>query len=338
MDRISALLFLFTCLLNFHPGAWGIGINYGLLGDDLPPPSDTISRLKQRSVRKIRLFEPAQDVLTALHDSGISVIVGTRNEDLRPLASDPAAATAWVANNILPIPPPFISHPSQPAMKYSQYIPDAMKNLDDALRAASVSATVTTAVSMQVLSNSFPPSRGQFSAEAATLMTQITKFLASKNFPLLVNVYPYFARIGDPLSVELNYALLQDGATTVPDCPLTYTNLFDAMVDAFHAALESVGGSNVEVVVSETGWPSDGGRDASVENAQTYNNNLIRLVSSGEGTPRRPGKDIDTYIFAMFNENLKPEALSGIGAVLPQSHRGLSRQLLIRQVFVADHY
>ncbi|KAL0382362.1 UNVERIFIED_CONTAM: putative glucan endo-1,3-beta-glucosidase GVI [Sesamum calycinum] len=298
----------------YDEGAWGIGINYGVLGDDLPPPSDTISRLKQRSVRKIRLFEPAQDVLTALHDSGISVIVGTRNEDLRPLASDPAAATAWVENNILP-------HSSSVQITsvaagnevfpgdLAQYIPDAMKNLDDALRAASVSATVTTAVSMQVLSNSFPPSRGQFSAEAATLMTQITKFLASKNFPLLVNVYPYFARIGDPLSVELNYALLQDGATTVPDCPLTYTNLFDAMVDAFHAALESVGGSNVEVVVSETGWPSDGGRDASVENAQTYNNNLIRLVSSGEGTPRRPGKDIDTYIFAMFNENLKPEGV-----------------------------
>ncbi|KAL0403145.1 UNVERIFIED_CONTAM: putative glucan endo-1,3-beta-glucosidase GVI [Sesamum radiatum] len=299
---------------NNDEGAWGIGINYGLLGDDLPPPSDTISQLKQRSVRKIRLFEPAQEVLTALHDSRISVIVGTRNEDLRSLASDPASATAWVENNILP-------HSSSVQITsvaagnevfpgdLAQYIPDAMQNLDAALRSAGVSATVTTAVSMQVLSNSFPPSQGQFSAEAATLMTQITKFLASKNYPLLVNVYPYFARIGDPLSVELNYALLQDGATAVLDCPLTYNNMFDAMVDAFHAALENVGGSNVEVVVSETGWPSDGGRDASVENAQTYNNNLIRLVSSGEGTPRRPGKDIDTYIFAMFNENLKPEGV-----------------------------
>ncbi|KAK4436298.1 putative glucan endo-1,3-beta-glucosidase GVI [Sesamum alatum] len=313
MDKISALLFLFSCFLTFHPGVWGIGINYGLLGDNLPSPSDTISRLKQRSVPKIRLFEPDQDVLTALHDSGISVIVGTRNEDLESLASDPAAATSWVENNILPHSSVNITSVAAgneviPG-ELAQYVPDAMENLDAALSAAKVSATVTTAISMQVLSTSYPPSQGEFSAESATIMKQITEFLASKKSPLLLNVYPYFARTGDPLNVELNYALLEDGATAVLDCPFTYNNLFDAMVDSVHAALENVGGSNVEVVVSETGWPSDGGRDASVENAQTYVNNLIRLVSSGEGTPRKPGKDIDTYIFAMFNENLKPEGV-----------------------------
>jgi exo-beta-1,3-glucanase (GH17 family) len=65
--------------------------------------------------------------------------------------------------------------------------------------------------------------------------------------------------------------------------------------------LLGVSGS-VGVVVSETGWPSAGGQEASVENARTYNQNLVRHV--GRGTPRRPWK-VETYLFSMFNENLK---------------------------------
>ncbi|KAI3471136.1 hypothetical protein Pfo_027799 [Paulownia fortunei] len=293
---------------------FAIGINYGLLGDNLPAPADVISQLKQRSVPKTRLFDPNQDVLTALHDSGISVIVGTRNEDLQSLASDKSAAATWVETNVVP-------HYSSVNITcvaagnevipgdLAQYVPGAMQNLDSALSAAKISIAVSTAVSMQVLSASYPPSQGVFSAEAAPVMTQITKFLASKNSALLVNVYPYFARTGDPLNVELEYALLEDNATAVHDNSLTYKNLLDAMVDAVYAALEKVGGSDVEIVVTETGWPSDGGRGASIENAQTYVNNLIKLVSSGQGTPKEPGKDIDTYIFAMFNEDLKPDGV-----------------------------
>ncbi|KAK6145429.1 hypothetical protein DH2020_022249 [Rehmannia glutinosa] len=254
MERIYALIFVSTCLLNVYQGARAIGINYGLLGDNLPPPANVISLLKQRNVPKIRIFEPNQDVLTALHNSGISVIIGTRNEDLQPLASDPSAAANWVQTNVVP-------HYTSVNIKciaagnevypdnLAQYIPGAMQNLDSALSASKISIPVSTAVSMVVLSNSNPPSQA------------------------------------------------------------TYHNMFDAMVDAVYAALEKVGGSEIEIVVTETGWPSDGGRDASIENAQTYVNNLIKHVSLGQGTPRKPGKDIDTYIFAMFNEDLKHEGI-----------------------------
>ncbi|KAL2540162.1 Glucan endo-1 [Abeliophyllum distichum] len=78
------------------------------------------------------------------------------------------------------------------------------------------------------------------------------------------------------------------------------------MVDSVYSALEKVGGSTIDIVVSETGWPSAGNTDATVENAKTYANNLVSHVASGQGTPKRPGKALETYIFAMFNENLKP--------------------------------
>ncbi|KAK8959445.1 hypothetical protein KSP40_PGU017618 [Platanthera guangdongensis] len=62
------------------------------------------------------------------------------------------------------------------------------------------------------------------------------------------------------------------------------------------------------LVVSETGWPSAGGGNAStVDNARAYNNNLISHVNEKTGMPKRPGNDLEVDIFALFNENLKPE-------------------------------
>jgi hypothetical protein len=51
------------------------------------------------------------------------------------------------------------------------------------------------------------------------------------------------------------------------------------------------------------GDPSEIG--ASIPNAAIYNNNLVKHVTT-LGTPLRPGVEFDTYIFALFNEDLKP--------------------------------
>lgn len=67
--------------------------------------------------------------------------------------------------------------------------------------------------------------------------------------------------------------------------------------------------ATVEIRVSETGWPSNGDDDeagATPENARRYNGNLMRIVSQNKGTPAAPHEPLHVYVFALFNENLKP--------------------------------
>ncbi|KAL6330875.1 hypothetical protein AAG906_009303 [Vitis piasezkii] len=148
----------------------------------------------------------------------------------------------------------------------------------------------------------------------AGAMKSIQTILSSKNVggikgsPLMINVYPYYGYVGDPANVPLDYAVFRANGTVVQDGPLGYSNLFDAMVDAFYSAMEKAGGSTVGVVVTESGWPSAGkGNVTTPEIAGTYNRNFLAHLNAN-GTPKRPDAKIDGYIFAMFNENLKPGA------------------------------
>ncbi|MBA0649417.1 hypothetical protein Goklo_016984, partial [Gossypium klotzschianum] len=86
-------------------------------------------------------------------------------------------------------------------------------------------------------------------------------------------------------------------------------NMFDAQVDSVHSALSAMGFKDVEIMVAETGWPYSGDSNEvgpSIENAKAYNGNLIAHLKSMVGTPLMPGKSVDTYLFALYDEDLKP--------------------------------
>lgn len=83
-------------------------------------------------------------------------------------------------------------------------------------------------------------------------------------------------------------------------------------MDAVYVSMKKLGYPDVEIIVAETGWPSGGdpqNTHANPANAAAYNGGLLKKVNSGVGTPLMPGRKFETYIFSLFNENLKGPSL-----------------------------
>ncbi|XXG53157.1 hypothetical protein AAC387_Pa03g1302 [Persea americana] len=310
LSMVVTMLLLGLLLVSLGKGAQSIGVCYGMLGNNLPDRQEVVNLYKSNNINRMRLYYPDDKAFSALKGSNIDVILDVRREELQAFASDKSAAAQWVEINIRRHWPDvkfrYITVGNEviptPSGDYSlaQYVHPAMENIHEAISSAGLqdSIKVSTAVQMGILNvNSYPPSEGSFTNEANNYMRPIVEFLVRTGAPLLANVYPYFAYVGDS-NINLEFALFK----SAPASQSQYQNLFDSMVDALYSALEKAGGPNVKIVVSESGWPSLGGKGASKENAQTYNSNLIKHVP--QGTPKRPG-EIETYIFAMFNENNK---------------------------------
>ncbi|GJN16768.1 hypothetical protein PR202_gb03789 [Eleusine coracana subsp. coracana] len=283
-----------------------IGVCYGMLGNNLPSASQVVQLYRSKGINGMRLYDPNRAALDALRNSGIGLILDTANDRLGEFASNPSAAASWVQNNVRPYYPAvnikYIAVGNEVDGGATQSILPAMRNINAALNAAGLgnSIKVSTSVRFDVIADSYPPSSGRF---AQGYMVDIARYLSSTGAPLLANVYPYFAYRGNPNDIKLNYATFQPGTTVRDDRNgLMYSNLFDAMVDAIYAALEKAGAPGVRVVISESGWPSAGGFGASIDNARNYNQGLINHV--GQGTPKKR-QALETFIFAMFNENQK---------------------------------
>ncbi|CAN6307398.1 unnamed protein product [Urochloa humidicola] len=324
-DAATILVLLQLFLFHSTTSQSFIGLNYGTIADNLPPAASTASLLMSTSIGKLRLYEPQPDLVAALAAAGsnISILLGIPNGDVPNLASSPAAAASWVATNIpTTVPVSAISVGNEllnsgDTTLAPQLLP-AMQNLLAALPAGSTTK-ISTGHSMAVLSASDPPSSGAFHADLADTLDPVLDFLHANGAPFMINPYPYFAYASDTRPETLAFCLFQPNAGRVDaGSGLTYTNMFDAQLDAIRAALDAKGYSGVDIVIAETGWPYKGDADeagATVENARAYNANLVAHLKSQAGTPRTPGKSVDTYIFALYDEDLKggPESERSFG-------------------------
>uniref|UniRef100_A0ACD5XFK1 Uncharacterized protein n=1 Tax=Avena sativa TaxID=4498 RepID=A0ACD5XFK1_AVESA len=291
------------------PAVQSIGVGYGVNGDALPSASEVVQLYKSNGITNMRVYNPDDNTLQALSGSNIGLILDTDNMVLANLAATADSADSWVKTNVqlhqgLNIKYIAVGNevPGQGGNP-SDILP-AMKNMQAALSKAGVSDIKVSTVVNSAVTVGFPPSHGIFDASSASHMPPIAQYLATTGAPLLANLYPYFAYKGDTTNIRLDYALFTSPSTVVTDDNGNqYQNMFDALVDTMYFALDNAGATSVPIVVSESGWPSAGdGTVATPGNAQTYNQNLINHV--GKGTPKKPGA-IETYIFAMFNENQK---------------------------------
>ncbi|KAF3433707.1 hypothetical protein FNV43_RR24810 [Rhamnella rubrinervis] len=307
---ILALSFLFLCLSST---VHSIGVNYGTLANNLPAPSQVVNFLKtQTLIDSVKIFDTNPDILRAFANSGISVAVTVGNGDIVRL-TNLREARRWVNANIKPFHPQtrinYIAVGNEvlhwgDSTLMSNLVP-AMKSINHALvREGIKDIKVTSPHSMGILLISEPPSAGRFRPNYGAVLAPMLEFLQETRAPLMVNPYPYFG-----YSPKMDaYALFKPNrGLRDKNTGIVYTNMFDATLDAVHSAAKAMGHGDVDLVIGETGWPTVcEGLPCSPQIASQYNANLIKHVSSGKGTPLMPNRKFDTYIFALFNENLKP--------------------------------
>nr|XP_009419749.1 PREDICTED: glucan endo-1,3-beta-glucosidase-like [Musa acuminata subsp. malaccensis] len=323
--KLLLALFLVLHLVPFSSitaaAAISIGVNYGAYANNLPPPAQVAAFLKDRTfIDRVKLFDANPDMIRAFAGTGISLMITVPNGDIASLASRSSApspaASAWVASHVAPFYP--ATNISLVAVgnevlatadrNLIAHLVPAMRSLYAALSAAGFhQIRVSTPHSLGILSTSEPPSIGRFRrGYDRAIFAPMLDFHRRTRTPFVVNPYPYFGYTAR----TLNYALFRPNSGVFdPATGVNYTNMFVAQLDAVHAAMRRLGYGDVEIAVGETGWPSagePGQLGVSVEDAISYNMNLIRLVNSVNGTPMMPDRRFETYVFALFNENLKP--------------------------------
>lgn len=276
--------------------------------------------MKAAKIKNTRIYDADHEVLKAFKGSGIEIIIGLGNEFLKDIGTSQDRAMDWVKNNVEPFVPgtrirgiavgnEVLGGADQ---ELWQVLLPAVKNIHTALDLLHLAddVEVSSPHSAGVFASSFPPSAGAFKETLVPYMKPLLEFFTQIKSPFYINTYPFLAYISDPEHIDINYAIfkknpgIEDAKTK-----LHYDNMFEAQIDATYAALEKAGFDKMEVIVSETGWASKGDANeagATVSNARTYNLNLRKRLLKKKGTPYRPKMVVKAYVFAMFNENLKP--------------------------------
>lgn len=191
---------------------------------------------------------------------------------------------------------------------YLQLTLPALRNIQQALNDAGLKSKVKATVPFNADVYNSPasnpvPSAGDFRAELKDLTIEIVQFLYLNDAPFTVNIYPFLSLYGNEY-FPLDFAFFDGTNKPIRDSGLLYNNVFDANFDTLISALEKAGYPDMHLIVGEVGWPTDGDKNANIQNARRFNQGMVNHAVAGAGTPLRRG-NIDIYLFSLIDENAK---------------------------------
>ncbi|CAJ1936822.1 unnamed protein product [Sphenostylis stenocarpa] len=303
-----------------------IGVNIGSDIFDMPGPTEIVALLKAQSIQHVRLYDADRALLLALAKTGIRVTVSVPNDQLLGIGQSNATAANWVTRNVIAhVPATNItaicvgSEVLTTLPNAAPILVSAINFIHSALVAANLDQQikVSSPHSSSIILDSFPPSQAFFNRTWNPVLVPMLKFLQSTGSYLMLNVYPYYDYLQSNDVIPLDYALFRplppNKEAVDSNTLLHYTNVFDAVIDAAYFAMSDLNFTNIPILVTESGWPSKGDStepDATIDNANTYNSNLIRHVLNNTGTPKHPGIAVSTFIYELYNEDLRSGPVS----------------------------
>ncbi|XP_021859989.1 glucan endo-1,3-beta-glucosidase 8 isoform X1 [Spinacia oleracea] len=310
---------LFLVMATVCSQGLSVGVNWGTMATHQLPADMVVQMLKNNGFEKLKLFEADESILNALVGTEIEVMLAIPNNMLAEMSSGLDAAVSWVDANVTAyvysggVNINYVAVGNEPTLQtyngtYLSYMLPALRNIQEALNRAGhgdrIKATIPFNADVYYSPDSDPvPSAGDFRPEVRDLTLEILQFLHENSAPFTVNIYPFLSLYGNK-NFPIDYAFFEGSNVPIKDQGLTYTNVFDANFDTLVSALNKAGYPDMEIIVGEVGWPTDGDIHANVENAKRFNQGLLQHIMSGEGTPLRKGK-INVYLFSLIDENAK---------------------------------
>lgn len=303
-----------------------VGINIGTDVSNLLSPEELITFLQSQKISHIRLYDSNADILKALSHTKIRVIISVPNNQLIAIGSSNTTAATWIQRNVVAFYPQtlitsisvgdevFTTNPSS-----APILLPAIESLYNSLVASNLhnDIKISTPHAASIILDTFPPSQAFFNQTLTPFLLPLLQFLSRTKAPLMMNFYPYYVFMQNkgvvPLDNSLFRPLTPSKEMVDPNTLLHYSNVLDAMIDAAYFSMKNLNVSDVVVLVTESGWPSIGDSKepyATIDNADTYNSNLIKHVFDRSGTPLHPELTSSVYIYELFNEDLRANPVS----------------------------
>nr|GMD04885.1 glucan endo-1,3-beta-glucosidase 1 [Ipomoea batatas] len=303
-----------------------VGVNIGTDVSNFLSPADLVSFLQLQKITHIRLYDADPEMLKALAKTKIRVIVSVPNNQLLAIGSSNTTAAAWIGRNVAAFYPQTLIIAIAVGDEVLTTVPSsapllmpAIESLYSALVAANLHTLIkiSTPNAASIVLDPFPPSQAFFNQSLSSVVSQLLQFLSRTQSPLMMNLYPYYVFMQNkgvvPLENSLFKPLTPSKEMVDPNTLLHYTNVFDAMIDSVYYSMRNLNVTDVVVLVTETGWPSKGDSKepyATIDNADTFNSNLIKHIFDHAGTPLHPEITSNVYIYELFNEDLRSPPIS----------------------------
>ncbi|CAN6291911.1 unnamed protein product [Urochloa humidicola] len=323
-QAVAAALVAMAVVAGELPAAAALGVNWGTMATHRLPAGTVVRMLQDNGIRKVKLFDADPGPMDALAGSGIEVMVGIPNNML-DMMTDYGTARDWVHENVSRynfdggVTIKYVAVGNEPFLSsfngtFLNVTLPALQNIQQALNDAGLGESIKATVPLNADVYNSPqnnpvPSAGRFRADIADLMSEIVQFLSQSGAPFTVNIYPFLSLYGND-GFPLDYAFF-DGTTSPvsdPGTGISYTNVFDANFDTLVSALAAAGAASLPVVVGEVGWPTDGDVHATAAFAQKFYAGLLRKLAANAGTPLRPNRYVEVYLFSLIDEDAKSVA------------------------------
>ncbi|PWA65819.1 Glycoside hydrolase, catalytic domain-containing protein [Artemisia annua] len=302
---------------NPYRSGFGRIPQYGLFEEELTAVALHISWVAAvTSLNFLQIF--TEGVLQALSGSDIDVTVGVPNDMLKVLNGSVKAAQSWVHDNLTR----YVTGGGKTRVEYiavgdepflqtygSQFYPHvvgAAINIEAALIRAKLATKVKIVIPCSFdafQSDSGRPSTGHFRSDINKTMVQVLNFLTKTRSPFFANISPFLSYYQNK-NISLDFALFKENAHPHNDSHKSYKNAFELSYDTLVTALTDAGFPQIDIVISQIGWPTDGAPNATVTNANTFTKGLLNHLRDKKGTPLRPrAMPLETYIYSLFDED-----------------------------------